>query len=220
MNENHRSTVEIKYEAERGCGYRKVGGLYMMSGKATSPCGRLPFELTVCPVCNQGIKPAKGWTWIQPQELFEAKGCNKRHCSMCPVSNPPERGGLIWVGSKFYKTPADFLKEANEVGISRRIPAVPKDFKPGTVVYLAHRQGIRNPCKNCEGVGAGDENCADCKGEGLAFYPAVFAAFVANHIEKVVGEKVTQKEIKKLRARDIVPVIVRKQQLELLDEEA
>ena len=217
MNENHRSTVEIKYEAERGCGYRQVGGLYMMSGKATMPCGRLPMEMEVCPVCNQGIKPAKGWTWIQPRELFEAKGCNKRHCNVCPVSNPPERGGLIWVGSKYYKTPIDFLKEANEVGISRRIPAVPKDFKPGTVVYLAHRQGIRMTCK----CGPPPHpKCQDCDGTGEFFKPAVFAAFIAHHIEKVVGEKVTQKEIKKLRARDIVPVIVRKQQLELPDEEA
>lgn len=53
-------------EARRGCGFRKVGGLYMVSGALSSPCERLPLELHVCPVCNAGIKQTRAWQWIKP----------------------------------------------------------------------------------------------------------------------------------------------------------
>ena len=32
-------------EAPRGCGYRKVGGLYMCGGGIPIHCDRLPYEL-------------------------------------------------------------------------------------------------------------------------------------------------------------------------------
>ena len=56
---------------------------------------------------------------------------------------PMGRVGLIWVGEKFYPTPQDFCAEAEKMGISRRIPAVPNDFVLGeTWVWLAHRKAI------------------------------------------------------------------------------
>jgi hypothetical protein len=66
----------------------------------------------------------------------------------CPLAdeNLPEKAGLLWIGEKFYETPHDFLKEAAEMGISRRLPAVPKDFTIGEdSVLLAHRCCIAKP---------------------------------------------------------------------------
>lgn len=230
-----REGVRISYESERGCGYRKEGGLYMMGGQLALPCGRLPMEMTVCPTCNAGIKPTKGWTWINPQALFgiedsamhvsseqgciknqvEIKGkeCGYVYCSSCYVGSPPERAGLIWIGTAFYEDAAAFAAEAREMGISRRIPAVPNDFEAGkTVVYLGHRHGIQ---KQCDCDPAERSECEECGGDGWYWVPAIFGAFVPTHIEKVVGEDVTEEEVEKLEKRGIVPVIVRKKEQEL-----
>ena len=60
-------------EKERGCGFRKLGGLYVVSGKLAAPCGGLPIRLHVCEACGEGIKQSRSWTWIVP-----------RRCSPCP----------------------------------------------------------------------------------------------------------------------------------------
>src|SRR6516162_7484212 len=97
-------------EARRGCGYRKVGGLYLVSGILSEPCHRLPLELHVCATCGQGVKQTRGWTWVQADKLFGGgcKGgvvrsgqyeCSPAHCKSCPVCFPQlmgERQGLLW----------------------------------------------------------------------------------------------------------------------------
>ena len=156
-------------EQKRGCGYRKVGGLYMVGGGIGVPCDRLPYELTVCPCCSQGVKQSRGWTWIDVAKFFQgthALGTEQDSvfgeckipcdCSLglCPLCSRPEtmgKAGLLWVGEKFYKTPADFVKEGVEMGFSRRIKAVPQGFKVGeTWVMLAHPAAVRNPTFNPE----------------------------------------------------------------------
>jgi hypothetical protein len=62
-------------EAKRGCGYRKVGGLYLVTFGAGRHCGKMPIRCAVCPTCNQGIKPTRGWTWIDPVPLFGEREC-------------------------------------------------------------------------------------------------------------------------------------------------
>jgi hypothetical protein len=57
-------------EAERGCGFRKVGGIYLVAGAMGAPCDRLPFPLPVCPICGQGVKVGRGYTEINPLALF------------------------------------------------------------------------------------------------------------------------------------------------------
>ena len=52
----------MSVEARRGCGYRKVGGLYLVGPKLEAGCGRLPL-VHVCPVCQSGIKQTRGWVW-------------------------------------------------------------------------------------------------------------------------------------------------------------
>ena len=60
-------------EKKRGCGYRKIGGIYLVGGNIGRPCDRLPFELTVCPCCSAGIKPTLGWTWIDVGQLVQGR---------------------------------------------------------------------------------------------------------------------------------------------------
>ena len=207
MNTAIRST-----EGKRGCGYRKEGGLYLMGDKPSASCGRLPIEMTVCPACAHGVKPSRGWTWINPLALFGAGNCENGYCGGCPVGGSvPERAGLLWIGSQHYKTPSAFLAEAQEVGISRRLSAMPKGMEAGkTVVYLAHRQAIVTPCI-CVAVetGAdGQDGCTICKGRGWTGKPGIFSAFKPSHWEKVVGEDTPEEDCEKLRKRGIQPVIV------------
>jgi len=137
--------IETRYESRRGCGYRKAGGIYLCSGGYGRHCGALPIELSVCPTCHAGIKPARGWTWVNLAALAAVRGCNKQGgCGDCPIADAViQEVGLIWVGEKFYPTATNFSEEANRMGISRRISAIPRKFKLGeTWVALAHRKAI------------------------------------------------------------------------------
>ena len=184
-------------EEKRGCGYRKVGGLYLVSGPVTMiPCHRLPYELFVCPTCGNGIKHSRGWTWINPLRLLgvctskEEYLCHTRQCPVCFPKN--EDAGLLWVGEKFY-TPDEFTKEAEVMGVSKRIHAVPRNFKPGeTIVYLAHIKGA---------IKTNEESIYEP-------VPGIFHAFKPDRVEKILTEsQATEEELKKLEKRGITPVV-------------
>lgn len=167
--------IETRIEAARGCGYRKPGGIYLVGPKAFASCGRLTIPLTVCPCCSAGIKPTRGWTWVAPELVIKGK-CALEHtgvCAGCAWTQQPKLG-LIWVGESFYRTPAEFIAEANMAGVSRRIANVPRDFKVGeTWVMLAHRKAI-NQWKNGSHVST----------------PGVFAVFRPSALEYIVtGEE-------------------------------
>ena len=162
--------IETVTDHERGCGWRKPGGLYLRAEGMGKPCGKLPFKLTECPCCHAGIKHKIGWSWINPKLLFGDTPCAKWHatkhdaCRNCPMNavSIPEKAGLIWVGRAFYETPADFLGEVNKLGVSRRIHNVPKGFKLGeTWVFAAHKDAITEKC-TCESP----DLCDDCEGTG------------------------------------------------------
>jgi hypothetical protein len=200
-------------EAKRGCGYRKVGGLYLFGGGIGIPCDRLPFELTVCGCCGQGIKQARGWTWVDVGKLFngmhiihEADNGRQDLCpcatkSFCPLCLKPEvmgKAGLLWIGEKFYKKPSDFVKEGVELGFSRRIKAVPQGFKVGeTYVLLAHSKAVT--------VTTG----ADAFGKTTEERPGIFYAWLPQRIEKICLESTRgSEEIDALEKRGITPVFV------------
>lgn len=243
-------------EAKRGCGYRKVGGLYLVSSGAGLPCDRLPFPLTVCPTCSCGIKPSRGWTWVEPGALFGGshEGSEKVYClgdlfegtleqfrdnffsnateedvvefatkhrtaititqrcseyfSRCPICNHPEamgRSGLLWIGEKFYKTPAEFQIESEALGISRRISAVPRGFKLGeTWVLLAHKKTL----PVYESVTRPGE-LGEFK-ELVGFTPGIFRVFRPERIEKIITEEQSKNEefMRALSERGLTPVIV------------
>lgn len=184
------ATVQVRHDHKRGCGWRQPGGKYLVSGKVCAECGRLPLPLERCPVCGHGIKPSWGWTWIKAAALFANHLCTNREkgywdeCVFCCLDHPPERAGLLWIGERFYRTELDYLGEARQYGVSRRISYVPRDFKIGeTVVFLAHRYvefGANFPIERKSGI---------------------FAAFVPEAIEYVVTGGETEDELEAMERR-------------------
>lgn len=190
-------------EKKRGCGYRKVGGIYLVSEPGGSSCCSLPLELTICPCCGGGIKQARGFTWVNPTLLFQKQEPLKPGCHMgCPVANPAimgERAGLLWVGESFYPTPDAFDKEASTLGISKRVAALPRGFKLGeTFILLAHPKAV----------------LAEVEAAGelvpkLERRPGIFRIFRPTRVEKILNESMaTEAEIERLKKAGITPVIV------------
>jgi hypothetical protein len=66
--------VKLSHEKPRGCGRRKPGGLYLVAPGDGAPCCKLPIKLDVCPTCHAGIKPARGWTWVDGDALLATAG--------------------------------------------------------------------------------------------------------------------------------------------------
>jgi hypothetical protein len=207
-------------EAKRGCGFRKIGGLYLVGRGRGVTCDRLPIPLDVCPTCSRGIKPSRGWTWIDVAGLVGGVHLNCTDDFPCPLCMTTERmgkAGLLWVGGKFYPTPEDFAIEAAELGISRRISAVPRDFEIGkTWVLLAHQKRIRvefcqtEGCEHLPSVHT-EKGCAvvDCEcEEGRFWKPAVFYVFKPTGIEKIVVEGEDPEVLQDLVKRGITPVSV------------
>lgn len=159
-------TIEIHVSAEsaRGCGYRHTSangvGLYLVGSAYGEVCERLPFPLTTCPCCGEGIRFSRGIQRIDALKLFgdEAEprctgspmatflglpGSEHHHdqCTMCSPANAPD-AWLMWVGREYY-SPTSFASEAARMGISKRINALPRGFTPGeSVVYLAHLDAV------------------------------------------------------------------------------
>lgn len=221
-------------DSERGCGWRKPGGLYLVSAGTGRHCGRLPIPLDVCPTCHAGWKAARGWTWVDADAIRARKPCesgfNSQECQTCPLSAPIGRAGLLWVGEKFYGTPTEFTAEAARLGISRRISAIPTDFKVGeTWVLFAHRKAIE-PAR-CSTSFAPDaeslavDRCArllnhDGDHSTEAEYTAgIFYMFCPSEIQYVVRGDEAEQYLESLVARGIAPVRVeRARQTEQLKE--
>lgn len=172
-------------ESKRGCGYRKFGGMYIVCDPIGKSCDRLPFELSVCPCCGGGIKQARGYTRIQPTKILEGVHHPCQCDNLCPVCNPvyyftmregqTDTAGLLWVGEKYY-TPAEFKAEVNEMGMSKRIPALPKGMEIGkTWIFLAHPKAIPN-------VVALD------KPDEPKHKPGIFMAVKPQRIERIVKQ--------------------------------
>lgn len=196
-------------EARRGCGYRKQGGLYMVSGGSGVPCDRLPIALDVCPTCSHGFKQARGWTWIDLAGLVggDHKDCKESVYKPCPLCDHVEqvgKAGLLWIGEKFYKTPAEFMQEGQSLGFSRRIRALPRGFKIGeTYVLLAHPKTI----KTMELQEASEPTLVDVLIP--TFKPGIFTLWRPSAIEKILPEsKRGSEEVEQLEKQGIKPVFV------------
>lgn len=195
--------MEIKtvVDSERGCGYRKGGGFYLMGGQLSQPCGRMPFPLSICPCCNQGIKPTRGFTWLDTLPLVDAsqQACDASHCVQCPLGGKAGRWGLIWIGGKFYARPSDFVKEAAIQGISRRLPNghIPKGLEVGkTWILLAHREAIWPKPETGQAP------------EDVKPIAAIFSAFIPHEIQYVVKGDETEEYLQALVDRGVTPVKV------------
>lgn len=178
-------------EAKRGCGFRKPGGLYLVSTGMALPCLKFPIATEICPSCGGGIKPTRGWTWIDLMTIAGENLCQLPHCKTCPAGGlKVRRCGLLWIGHGFYKTPLDFLDEVQRMGVSRRISAIPIGFEVGkTWVCVAHRK-IENP-------------------DG-SYTPGIFHAFKPTAIEYVVKDDDDDEKLERMEKRGVRLVRVTK----------
>lgn len=202
-------------EQIRGCGYRKVGGMYLCGEYISSPCDRMPFPLTSCPVCGQGIKVSRGFTQVNPYRLWGIhQDCEDRFrpCFLC---DPQDKSAYIMlVGAGNYKTPEDFLDEVQGMGISKRIPFIPKGLELGkTVIYLAHPKAVevKVPAALQQAMSIVEE--AQTKQPRLLETErnekrlGIFCAFVPKRVEKLVWEsELTDEKREQLEKRGITPV--------------
>jgi hypothetical protein len=90
------------------------------------------------------------------------------------------RAGLIWIGEGHYSSTRAFIREADDMGISRRITSIPRGFEVGvTWVFLAHPKGMLK--------------LVDGPPDGLfdkepQHRPAIFMAFKPSKIERIVKQ--------------------------------
>ena len=132
----------------------------MVATDLGEPCERLPIPIMPCTVCGHAIPQTRGWSWVNTKHLLEgARSCGKKssHCGRCPVCDPrwfedenvctpPGKAGLLWIGEQFYPTPEDWSKEGAQLGISRRISAIPRGFVVGkSWVFVAHPKAFWKP---------------------------------------------------------------------------
>ncbi len=207
-------------EAKRGCGFRHVGGLYLCGEFTPAPCDRMPFPLTVCPVCGYGIKLGLGFTKVNPYRLWGPhQGCEDIFPLLCLLCDPKDETALIMrVGKRYYKTPQEFLDEATRMGISKRLPSdqLPKDLKLGkTVLYLAHPKAceVREPAALQEAMAIVEESQTKqprlLETEKVTKALGIFCAFIPQKVEKLIWEKnATPEGLESLEKRGITPVIV------------
>lgn len=224
-------------EKRRGCGYRKVGGMYLCGSYTSLPCDRLPFPLDTCPVCGSGIKVGRAFTSITPLHLFQLHQDCLDVSRPCFICDPAEAIAYIMkVGEQHYPTPADFMREGVEQGISKRISAVPRDFELGkTIIYLAHPRACesRTPAAVQEAMDIIEEGTADARGSVLSSEPTaagialrgqpklleaekvektlgIFTAFIPQRIEKLYWKSeldaMSPEDLEKLNKRGITPV--------------
>ncbi|MBA7661638.1 hypothetical protein ES703_69658 [subsurface metagenome] len=218
-------------EQRRGCGYRRVGGMYLCGEYISAPCDRMPFPLTTCPVCGQGIKVSRGFTQVNPFRLWgnhDGQGvilegdvggtqiCRDR-IRPCHLCDPQDQAAYVMlVGAGNYNTPESFLEEAHHMGISKRIPFIPKDLELGkTVVYLAHPQAceVREPIALQQALaiveGSDTNQPRLLETEKVSKALGIFCAFIPRRIERLIWEsQASPEELEKLGKRGITPVIV------------
>ena len=166
-------------EQKRGCGFRKIHGVYLVGSGMSVSCDRLPILLEVCPTCNEGLKFSRNPRQIDAFKMFGVHGAvvqgffeacpeavspeaiPESYCYVCrPPSDVPSY--IMGVGERHY-TPESFCKEALEMGVSKRVPNIPKNIVIGkSVVFLSHKKAIVHKtlkCPKCK-----SDKIADCPG--------------------------------------------------------
>jgi hypothetical protein len=177
----------------------------------------MPFPLTVCPVCGQGIEVGRGFTKINPYQLWgihEECEDDFRPCFLCDPQDEPAY--IMRVGEKFYKTPEAYLKESLSMGISKRIPFIPRDLELGrTVIYLAHPRAcevkVAAAVQQVMTILEGEETQQPklVETDRVEKKLGIFAAFIPKRVEKLIWEsEVFPEYLEKLEKRGITPVIV------------
>jgi hypothetical protein len=92
-------------------------------------------------------------------------------------------------GEQRYPRPIDFIEEALRLGVSKRIPAVPRDVEVGkTVVFLTHKKAMQIQTK---------------LGEKEKWQTGVIYAFKVTRVEQIVKISELENKRKELEKRGI-----------------
>lgn len=120
------------------------------------------------------------------------------------------------VGERHYPNCEDFLHEANEMGVSKRIPFMPKSLELGkTVIFLAHPKAakVKESAVLQQAMGILEESKSNqprlLEAEREEMKLGIFAAFIPKKVEKLVWEsEYTEESIERHKKRgiELVPV--------------
>ncbi len=197
-------------EERRICGLRHLHGLYLVGTYIPIDCDRLPLPIGVCKYCGQGLKFGRGFTLLNPQKLWgDHKKCGDKF-RPCHICDPPNEAYLMFVGNE-YKTPQEFLEEGLRLGISKKIPFIPKKLVLGkTIVYLAHSKAYET-LETTEAQLTMDTEQARMVDTEKKVKKSlgIFCAFIPQRVEQLFHEtEVTDKLKERLAKRGITPIIV------------
>lgn len=237
--------VQTVHDKLRGCGWRHEG-YYLMGGQGIwQECGLLPIALDIpCVCCGRGVIAQKveksgAITYLLPRSLHRVNirmlaepYFSRCDCSLCHTCafKQVEWVYMIGVGHKHYPNKIDFVREALSQGISKRINALPNDFKVGeTWVALAHPRGVTRQGGLSGEVVYREESeeelpLAVVTDDGvlvandMRYAPAIFGLFKPNRVEYVLSGEESDDFIDNLVKKGITPVMVMRQediQLEL-----
>lgn len=204
-------------ETERGCGFRKAGGMYLVGPAVFASCDRLPSPIAPCGECGFEPRQVRGHAWVSGRLLGDHKvptgwnGARMRCRERVPKSSPLAGHGcpvcnagsqlrlLMWVGAANY-TPHEFVSEASGLGISKRISEIPVGLVLGeTWVLLAHPDACFEPVSWTFRWLFGD-------GE-VGTSPGIISAFVPQRIELILRKSQATPEraaAEALRGVDVV----------------
>jgi len=120
----------------------------------------------------------------------------------------------MMVGKKYY-SPRSFIEEATTMGISKRIPFIPKKLVLGeSVIYLAHPEAVEvreSPVmQQAMAIIAGSaEQTKLLEAEAVKKALGIFAAFRPQRVETLIREdELSDKKRKELEKRGITPIPV------------
>jgi len=186
-------------EKIRGCGYRKVGGVYLVGDGLGYGCDRLPMAIIPCAICGEEPRFNQGISRIDPYNLWgqhssdsDSPPCLDTNITdvVCfpPIASEIFKDGnvstldigmyLQWVGKDY--TAQSFMNEARDMGVSKRIPKIPNDLVIGkSWVYLAKANLVPN---TSQAWLPGEVT------EKRGYGPGVFYAFKPTAIEMIITE--------------------------------
>jgi len=223
-------------EQERGCGFRKIGGVYLVSDGGSMACDGLPVELSPCSDCGYEIHQARSMQPIHAGYLASKMRGHKckedfAGCPLCYYAEeyadefamtPEERKAqevqvpkvffIMYVSKEFY-TPESFIDEARTQGISKRIApdSLPRGFKVGVDwVFLAHQEVHFRPNCGKTTVTFKDTTSAELEQPKPTIKRGIFYAFKPQRLELVLWKGTDAEMIRDYEERGYTVVLIDK----------